>query len=225
MLAPAVQPAGSGGFLAGLFGGEGMFGMSAGATGLVGGLGLMGASQAKDPVSGGLMGAAGGAMLGVSLLGGPVGWALGLLGGGAMGIFSGSKAKREQEKAKEEQEEAERQAAEALEAQRKAAANIIRTHIRTSLGGGLADTSAMASVGSLFSGDISPEEVQQFGNVEAILARGAEVSGLAAAQGGNVTNLGGVSIQVRVENVASTYDVQQLATDLGYYLQQNFAGA
>lgn len=219
-LSQATAPAGGAGFLSGLFGGSGAFGISAAGTGLLGIGGLAAASSAKDPVSGGLLGGLGGGLLGASLFAGPAAPLIMGLGGLLFGGLSGSKAKEEAEKAKEEQEQAAQEAAEQLEEQRKRAANIIKTHIRTSLGGGLATPEAAASVGALFSGDISADEVAAFGNVDQILARGAQVDGMAQV----VNNMGGVSINVKVDNVATTYDVQRLAEDLGYYLSNQFSG-
>lgn len=196
---------------AGLFGGSGILGLSAGLSGLLGAGAVMGATQAKDPVSGGLLGGAGGAMLGGALVAGPIGALIGGVLGAGLGIFSGGKAKEEEEKAKEAEEEAAQQAAEELERQRALAQDLILTQLRTRYGGGLATPEAAVSMGQLMSGGLSPEEIAQFGDPAAIAAQAQQIMGTAA----NIM-MGGLHVAVTAY-VSGNYDVQRLGEDIGSY--------
>lgn len=213
----AAAPAG-----AGLFGGSGFLGMSAGLTGLLGVGGVMAASQAQDPVSGGLLGGAGGAMLGGAMVAGPIGAMIGGIIGAGIGIFSGGKAKEEEEKAKEEAEQAAQEAQEELERQRALAQDLILTQLRSRYGGGLATKEAAMTMGDLMSNGLSVDEINAFGNPAEIAAQAQQIMGAAS----NV-NLGGMNVHVTAY-INGVYDVQKLGEDIGNhtlgFIESSLAG-
>ena len=183
-----------------------LLGLSSGLLGGVGLAGVLGASQAQDPVSGGLMGAAGGAMAGFAI-GGPIGAAIGGIGAGLMGLFSGDKAKEEEEKAKEAEEEAAQQAAEELERQRAIAQDFVIAQIQNRYGGGLATKEAAVSLGALMSSGLSVAELESFGTP-------AELAAQAQMAGG--VNVGGIQNHFQITAyIGGQYDVQRLGEDLG----------
>ena len=109
---------------------------------------------------------------------------------------------------------------EELEKQRKEAERLITEATRTQLGGGLADPNAVDAVSKLFSGGISVKEIEEFGGVQNVLARQAEIDALAAR---NVSV--NPSINVTVGSISSSYDVRLLAEDLGFYLGGSISSA
>jgi hypothetical protein len=160
-------------------------------------------------------GALTGAMIGTAILPG-IGTAVGALVGAAAGAWLGSEAKEEEAKMKERQHDLDEEAQRAHEAMVEKAKGLIKLHVRSSLGGGLATEEAMADVSKLFSNDISAEEVEQFG-AENVVSRQAEIESQAGAQ---VTN----NIAVTA-HVGGQFDVQRLAESLGYFIRRSIPGA
>lgn len=169
----------------------------------------------------------------IGSLAGPVGTAIGAivggLGGAAYGFMSGSKAREEAKKAEADEEAAANEAAEQLEEQRKAAAMVLKTSISTQLGGGLATPEAMDAASKLFSGDVTSQDIADMGPGAAasILSQAGMVNMMAANQG--QINVGAPVINVQVGQIASSYDAQKLAEDLGFHfvaaIQGQAAGA
>lgn len=155
-------------------------------------------------------GAMAGAALGTMILPG-IGTAVGLVAGALAGFIGGSRAKR---RARKKRREAEAQALAAHQAAVKKAGMLLKTDIRSRLSGGLATEDAAASVGQLFSEDLSESELNQFGGAAAINAREGEITKQA-----NITN----HIQITAE-IAGSYDVARLSRDLGYYMANEMHG-
>jgi len=179
-------------------------------------------SKTEGAVSGAISGAVTGAAIGSIIpgIGTLIGAGIGAIAGGAMGYFSSSKGKSDAAKAKGEQEQALVDAQEEIERHRKEAEQLIITATRTKLGGGLADPTAAAMVGNLFSGGISAEEVEQFGGIQNIMAQKAAIEALA----GNQLTVN-APINITVGSLSSSYDVKILAEDLGFYLGSALSGA
>jgi hypothetical protein len=197
-------------------GGNTMMGLASGVGAAAGGYVMNRGVQRSDPT----MSAAGGALAGASLgaVFGPVGIVVGALAGAALGWYSGNEAKEEEEKMKERQREMDEAARLEHERMVEKAKGLIKLHVRTNMGGGLATEEAMADVSKLFSGDISAEEVEQFG-AENVVARQAEIE-----QGARSMDIGGISINVNA-SVSGSYDVQRLAEDLGYHVTRQIQAA
>lgn len=192
----------------------GMAGFSAVGTaagGYVMNRGIQSASPGTSAAGGALAGAAMGAVFG------PVGIAVGAIAGAALGWYSGNEAKEEEEKMKERQRAAEEEARKRHEEMVEKAKGLIKLHVRTNMGGGLATEEAMADVSGLFSNDISADEVEQFG-AENVVARQAEIE--AGARSQNI-DVGGIVVNAQV---SGNYDVQRLAESLGYYIRRSIPG-
>ncbi len=155
---------------------------------------------------------------------GPIGAVIGGIAGIALGAVSADRAKRRAKRAAKKARAA--QAAGGLtpdqvESRRKEAANLIKTAVRTQLGGGLATPEAVESVSKLFTGDISPEEIEAFGGAGPIVGAKRSIEDMANI---NNINVGAPVITVNA-NVSSQMDIQQLADDLGFLLQGSIQAA
>lgn len=180
--------------------------------GVTAGMGLLNqGQQTGNTFQSGLGGGFAGAGLG-AMIGGPIGAII----GGGLGIFGGSflgsKAKQDAEKEKQEQEDALEQQEEELRKQREEARGLIIKSVRSQFGGGNAIEQVGDTVGQLFSGGISDQEIEQFGGAQAVLAQRGAIEQLAGNQG-IMVQVG--APQITVGSVSSAYDVSQMARDLG----------
>jgi hypothetical protein len=137
-----------------------------------------------------------------------VGGAIGAIAGGLAGFFGSSRKKK---KKKREQEAA----LAAYNAAIAKARMVLKQDIRNKMGGGLATEDAAGDYGRLLSGDLSADEITQFGDPAAIAANAAAVN--------SQTN---VNAPITVNaTVSGSYDVQKLAEELSYHLQNQMGGA
>jgi hypothetical protein len=176
------------------------------------GMGVMSKGQERGNTGQSMFGGAlAGASMGM-MVGGPWG---ALIGGGVgliYGAFEGDKAKEEEKKAKEEEEDALKEQEEELRRQREEARGLITKSVRSQFGGGNAIEQVGDTVGQLFSGGISDQEIDQFGGAQAVVARRGEIEQLAGAQG-IIVSVG--APQLTIGSISSSYDVAQMARDLG----------
>lgn len=214
-IAPAQQ--GGGGFLQGLAGALPALGIGVG-----GGLLMNAAGGGGGALGGPVGGAVGGGLAGAGIgsIFGPIGIGIGALIGGVGGGFMGKEGEKDAEKEKEQQEQQAEEAAAKLAAQYEQAKGVIEQSVKVKLGGGLATTEAADAAGALLSGGISNQEVDAFGGPKAVLGQQAMIEGLAANK--QITNNTPITVNA---TIGGTYDVAQLAQDLGYYVQQNIASA
>lgn len=200
----------------GIAGGTGAFGVGTGtyaaAAGVAAGVGDQYAGKGNvtaSTLSYAAAGAAAGAILG------PVGLVVGALVGAAYGYYAGSKQKKKIAKAKAQARAAEAERLRQLEEQKKQAAALLRQEIQNNYGGGLASPDQAAAIGELFSGDITSGDIDKLGiNPQQVVDRAGSI------QNQSVVNnmVGAPNITINVGSIASHYDVQNLAQDLGYYL-------
>lgn len=181
--------------------------------------GMAEGDRASSAFGGGLSGAGLGFMVG-----GPIGAAIGLFAGGGLGFLGGSKAKREEEKAKEEAEEQQAEAERQLDEQRKKAATLLKTSIRSQMGGGLATPEAVGAISQLMSGDITADDIANLSPsaLQGIMGSQGDIEQLAANQ--QIT-VGAPVISVSVGQIASSYDAQRLAEDLGFHFAASLQAA
>lgn len=149
-----------------------------------------------------------------ALVGGPIGAVIGGAVGLFGGLFGGNRAKREAKKADEEADQEAEEARQRMEEQRRQAAKVLKTAIMTQLGGGTAIPEAVDAASKILSGDVTPSDLEGM-DTGSILGRAGEVAALAGVQS---INVGAPVINVSVGQVASSYDVAQLASDLGFQL-------
>jgi uncharacterized membrane protein len=197
------------------------------AGGVVGGVagtaaGVAGVMGSTSAGSGAVSGAMAGAALGTMIMPG-IGTAVGAVVGALAGAVMGSRNKRRKRKAKRRAEAA---ALAALIAKRTEAAKVFKQGIRAKMGGGLATTGATDEISKLFSGDVTADEIGAMGPTAAddILAGRSAVEKLTANQSQTV-NMGAPQISVSVGSVASSYDAQKLAEDIGFHLQASIQAA
>ncbi len=157
---------------------------------------------------------AGMAMAGLSIgaMAGPIGAVAGLAIGAIVGAVMGRSARR---RAKRARRRAAYLAAILHQQAVDRARVVLKQDIRNKMGGGLATEDAAAEIGQLFSEDLSESEIMKFGSPEQIAARADEVN--------RQTNVN-APITVNAQ-VSGSYDVQKLAEDLSYHLQNQMAGA
>jgi hypothetical protein len=183
------------------------------------GVAVGGAVGTKGVSSGNVaQGAIGYAMMGASIgaVAGPIGAVVGAVVGAAYGAFAGNQEKKKMEKEKEAAEAAAAEQAKQLEEQKKKAAELVQMQISNNLGGGLATPELAAEVGELFTGGVTPGDIDRMGiNAQDVLAREGEIRGQGIT---NNVNVGSPNINVSIGSVASHYDIQNLAQDLGYHL-------
>lgn len=160
------------------------------------------------------------AMMGaqMGMVAGPWGALVGAVVGAAYGYYVGSRDKAKAKKAKREAWEAEQARLAEIERQRQAAAALFKKEISLKYGGGLLDPAGVDEISEVFSGDVTPGDLDRIGaDPQQINARRGEINQLASANGGGVTVESPI-INVNVGNLASSYDVQVLAQDLGYHM-------
>jgi hypothetical protein len=208
---------------AGASGYEGLAGgdFSGVAGGVVGGAaGIAGVMGAKNAGQGAMSGAMAGAALGTMVFPG-IGTVVGLAVGAIAGAFMGNRNKRRIKRAKRRAEAYARmiQLQQAGEA-----AQLFKTATRTRMGGALALPEATDEVSKLFSGDVTGQEMLDMGPgvVESILGQKQAIQSQAA---NNAINMGSPIINVSVGSIASSYDAQKLAEDLGFHLTASIQSA
>lgn len=209
---------------------------------IVGGLGLGagaimgGLSGQSDPLSGAL----GGALGGLTAFG-PIGGIIGGIGGGIASIFGQDDAKAKQQRAAKTQaailaaqqaqlRQAEVERQQALKAAQEAekariameeaqqmmnAQGLLETHIRSSFAGGLATTDAAKQAFEVLQGGISPEEVNAFGGPKAIVSKQGDILRMASAARSRGVDLGGVTVQIQIGQMATTFDIDRLSEMVG----------
>lgn len=221
------QNAGNTGNAATSFGGLAMSGASSlgsvagisGGTIAMAGLGV-GVAVGQQGIEEGNVGASAGGMalagaaLGTMIAPG-IGTVVGAVLGAAYGAYAGNREKKKQEKAKKE---AEAQAAEQqrlLDEQRQKAADLLETEMIGRYGGGLAEQSQAAAIGEIFSGDVTPADLDALGiKPQDVLAREGEINRMTEV------NVDSPNINLNVGHINSAYDVRQVAQDLGYHFTQ-----
>jgi hypothetical protein len=166
--------------------------------------GLSMGAGSQSPSGGALFGALSGLAIG-----GPVGALVGGVSGLAGGIFGEDQkkeAEKEQQKAILQQQQAQLRE---LAFQRDRARDAIMETFGERLGGGLLDPEAVGAVASVLSQGISDQEVESLTGIP------TEANFLARQAGQASVNVGGINISA---NISGSYDVQDLANDIGGYI-------
>lgn len=193
----------------------GVSGSSIAMAGAVGGaaIGAEGISSGNVYQSAGGM-ALSGAAIGTMIMPG-IGTAIGAVVGAAYGAYAGNKEKKKQEKAKKEAaaQAAAQQAL--LEEQKRKAAGLVEKELIGRYAGGLADPGEAAAIGQIFSGGVTPEDLDKMGiNPQDVIAREGEINRMTSI------TVASPNINLNVSSINSAYDIRQVAQDLGYHFTQ-----
>lgn len=171
-----------------------------------GAAGVAGVASAQTGTSGAISGAMAGASIGALL--GPIGMAAGAVIGAIAGGIIGNRARKKANKKKNK----------AKWAAWNAQAKELKKRILTTMGGGLATQEATAEISRLFSGDVTGQDIRMMQANPNYFTTGPGANP-AGGQAGPVTNVGAPVVNITVGSIASTYDVQKLAEDVGPALE------